>query len=345
MAVYIDDTGSHGYDAQFIGVEDTAWSRDAANEIIWFSGTGSCDTGFTLPNDTAWILYEVYAPDSHTNDLTDGTIVRGHTEWTSTVGTITTTLTSWKAAYDIATSFITYKVKATHYKGSDVADVYYADEGEGFSLTGGTEDGVEDGAFTGYGAWSMSDTLLADEVSDANPMIYISLSSATTAATSTPPAGVTVNDIYDDGVHTNVDIVDEDNSSTGILLSNLSYWSAISNPVTPVGDNSGSLLDIQQENSWRAKDNDKTFSLYLPAGTWSISMGGYRGYTLATDTGACLLDGSEKTFQMRAAPNDTLATWTVVSTGATYPIVAQEDGGAGSTAGRTYLSGIIIQEV
>lgn len=170
MAEYIEDTGTHGYDALLSGTKDTNYSYVEADEVIWFDATAEAETGFTLP-DSAWIIYEVYNPDpgtySNTPNSRGGDNIRGKAEWTNTIGTIATTLSTWKTAFDAATDFTTYKVKATHYKGSDVADVYFADEGEGFSLTGGTEEGVTDGEYTGHGSeWVITDALLADSVAD-----------------------------------------------------------------------------------------------------------------------------------------------------------------------------------
>lgn len=165
MAEYINDGGAYDEDALFTGTKETDYDYDATNKLLWFSSTGVATSSFIIP-DAPWILYEVYAPDSYTNDLT-GTVVHSKKEWTSTVGVIATTIGAWKSVYDGATGFGTYKIKATHYKGSNVADVYFADEGEGFSLTGGTEEGIEDGTFTGHGtAWVLEDDLFASNVTE-----------------------------------------------------------------------------------------------------------------------------------------------------------------------------------
>ena len=166
MAEYIDDIGPYDQDALFSGTKATDYDYSVTNEIVWFSGTGTASTGFTL-TDSPFIVFEVYEPDSYTNNLTGGNIVHGKKEFITEVGTIATTLSDWKTAYDAATPFTTnYKIKATHYKGSDLADVYFANKTEGFSLTGGTEEGVTDGAFTEHGSeWVMSDDLFSASVS------------------------------------------------------------------------------------------------------------------------------------------------------------------------------------
>lgn len=167
MAEYIDDSGVYNKDALFSGTKGTDYDYDETEEAVWFSDTGTCDTDFVLP-DIPWVMFEVYAMTGTgiTNSLSGSTQLQGKKEWTSdlTAG-IASTLSTWKTAY--GTPYTTYKVKATHYKtaGGDVADVYFADEGEGFTITGGTEEGVADGDLVlPATTWKMSDALYADGV-------------------------------------------------------------------------------------------------------------------------------------------------------------------------------------
>ncbi len=170
MAIYIDDTGSHGYDALLETTDNTDFDYDDTNKLVWFGTNGTASTGVTLP-DSAFIVYEVYAPDSYTNGLTGGTNVYSKIEYTTTIGTIADTLSSWYTAFDGATAFSTYKVKATYYKGSDKADVYFADEVATFALTGGTEEGVDDGDFTAHSTeWIITNELFSADVSSGTTL-------------------------------------------------------------------------------------------------------------------------------------------------------------------------------
>lgn len=159
MAEYINDTGAYDQDALFSGTKATDYDYSETNEIVWFSGTGTASTGFSLP-DSPFIIFEVYEPDSYTNNLSGGVIVHAIKEFTTDVGTVATTISDWKTAYDTASPFTTYKLKATHYKGSDLADVYDGDESTAF----GTATDV-DGDFTAHSAvWVMGDDLFSEYV-------------------------------------------------------------------------------------------------------------------------------------------------------------------------------------
>lgn len=175
MAIYIDDTGGYEYDAELLTTKGTDFDYNATTKLLWFSTTGTATTGFTLP-DSEWVVFEVYEPNGYTQATTgydnltvSGVIVRGHTEYTTNVNaTVLTTLNAWLTAFEAATAFTSFKVKATHYHSTDTADVYETTKDVDFTTATKTN-----GSFTGHGSgWILSDTLLADSVSGLGTELF-----------------------------------------------------------------------------------------------------------------------------------------------------------------------------
>lgn len=344
MAEFINDGGAYNQDAEFNGVNGTDYDFSEANEIIWFSSTGTADTGLTLP-DSEWILYEVYAPESYTNPLTGGTTVQGKKEWTSDIGTsVTTTIGAWYTAYDAATPFTTnYKVKATHYKGNDLADVYYADEGESFSLTGGTEEGIEDGAYTGHGSeWVISDALLADDVSGLRRPAYIAFYGTT--HTEPDPTGVYINVCHNSTttVQTLLDI-DEETSDFTTQIKTSNWDNGYGCTACMTGTGCVSDKEIQESIRHTYTSTAQEIDIYLPIGTFDVKVSSY-GATTDDDVVDTIFsfDGTNKTIAGKNGSSEHCGTWTVtVSTAGYYALGSKRVG----TSAYAMLNSIRITEV
>lgn len=340
MAVYIDDSGSHGYDSEMIGIEDTAWSRNATDRAVWFSSTGTSTTGFTLP-DTEWIIYEVYGMTGTglTADYTTiatSTKLLGKKEYTTTIGTILDTLNAWRTALDV-TNYDTYDIIATHYKGSDLADVYEADETVAFTTATTT-----DGDFTTHSSeWVINDVLLADEVSSVNDIShYVSFGQFPSIYVYS--AGVYIEELYPDNVlsSTPLTILDSEGTDQGVTFASSSvYDSVYANGGTVSGDDSGVMFDAQMEGGWRSKTNADTITIHLPEGTWDIKAGGFEtAYEGNSVEQAFSFDGVSKSCLIDPTPGETVEWLDIVvgSGGEDFAFITTING----TASRSYLSGM-----
>ena len=107
-------------------------------------------------------MFEIYAPDSYTNNLSGGTIMHGTKEWTNVIGTLSTTLSDWRTAFIAATGFTTFSIKASHYDGSSVLDIYEADESTAFP---GSATYSETSWSIPAGTWKIENALFAPEES------------------------------------------------------------------------------------------------------------------------------------------------------------------------------------
>lgn len=333
MAEYINDTGAYDQDALFSGVKATDYDYSEANEIVWFSGTGTSSTGLTLP-DSPFIVYEVYEPDSYTNNLTGGTTVQGTKEFTTDVGTVATTIAAWKTAYDTATAFTTYKVKATHYKGSDLADVYDGDEATDFGTATGT-----DIDFTGHSAvWLIEDDLFAP----ASFVGWISYLNWDDAANE--PSGYSVNmcTAHDDaGMPTS--FVDSDGTTiSGMDAAIAVTFSGIANGGTTYNCLTDDELALRSAFNSVAGDDEVTF--VLPSGTYTFTALSTINSTSTTRNTTMVLEGSSKTVD--SSNNNTVSRcleWTGITSDGSTPLSLLVSGTANSqTAG--YLSAIKIEK-
>lgn len=334
MAEYIGDSGPYGNDSILNGTKGTDYDYDAANKLLWFSSTGSSNTGITL-RDAPFIIYEVYAPDSHTNDLSGGTVVYSHTEFSSEVGVIATTLSAWKTDYDNnVTAFTTYKVRATHYKGSNLADVYFADEGEGFSLTGGTEEGITDGDYNGHGSeWVINNTLFSDQVT-TEVIIYINFGDTAVGQAET------INEMDMSTFHTSASVTLSDsngNVTSGTITTTSTAWGTLVN--AGIGTAIGDILGYQMTESW--KDNyAKEMNITLPSGTWSIEVScSQTSYTSANGLSRYRLNGGSL-IEIDTRDNTTESIkWTGLAGSTSHNLYLTDD--ATGTGDRTHLGGIV----
>lgn len=341
MAEYIDDSGTYGRDARFTdgtasdGVKGTDYDYDATEEAVWFSDSGGCDTDFVLP-DIPWVLFEVYAMTGTgiTNTLSGSTQLQGKKEWTSDLSAgIASTLSTWKTAY--GTPYTTYKVKATHYKtaGGDVADVYFADEGEGFSLTGGTEDGVEDAELIlPATSWKMSDALFADALSAPVGLwtAYINFDESSTA---TPEFTVnTIADIDYTDIPSSGTFVDSNNNTISGM--SMTYTGATTGDrdtafaVGSAGDTCMGSAGLPVESAYSDSTGGiTTFKPVLPIGTYNIEVLCSRASSATDKRTTISVDGMDKNID--PSTNNTgshCLDWTgVVSDGSTSLDIVMEN--------------------
>lgn len=268
MAEYINDIGPYDQDAQFSGTKSTDYDYSETNEIVWFSGTGTASTGFTLP-DSPFIMFEVYEPDAYTNNLTGGNIVHGTKEFTTEVGTVANTIADWRTAYIAVSPFTTFKLKATHYKGSDLADVYDGDESTTFGTA--TDTNVD---FTAHSAeWVMGDALFS-EYAASGPLAvaYVSMDGVwqTEMRVVQDANGKYINHARRDDTTPN-ELVWSDNTSSGIFYDsiNLSGVSGTDGAGTD-GTDLDHILGFQLTDWWRITTAPFLYELDLPSGTYNI---------------------------------------------------------------------------
>lgn len=277
MAEYVDDSGAHGYDALLAGTKGVEYDYNTTDKTLTMEVAGSASSNFNLPN-SEWLVYEVY----NVGNL--GSNVLGKQEWTASIGTLATMLSTWMTDVRTAYTGKTFDVKATHYKGNDRADVYIGSDVINFPAT----PDIEDGAYTGYNIeWIISDTLLADGVADGF-IIYISYNKDTDPAGDEPqdgsnvtidwPVGTIGNDFLpaQSGDATEYVLQDINGNTTGVKLRNDSTWSYESK--ANVGDEgTDALTKHQMVNTWVSTGNTRTQSIYLPIGTYDIKVSAASG--------------------------------------------------------------------
>lgn len=344
MAEYIDDSGAYSRDALFSGTKGTDYNYEVSTKTVWFSSTGQANTGFTLP-DSAWIIYEVYGVfDSPSNTLTGGTLVHSRKEYTTDISDgIATTLSDWYTAFDAIQSGI-FTVKATHYKGSDLADVYTADE----SATFGTAT-ITDGTFTAHGSdWIIKDTLLASLVSEVtNEPVHVSFASGTPVVADAPTE--TINLITSvASLSSAYSLVDENNDATDftveITAGGVNVTRLDSDDVT--GNDTGCLFDYQMEGSFLSAWYDgptATYQFYVPDGTWDVTIGAWVDATGGTArTGQWVIDST--TYYINAGTDSSTHCFTheITSSGETFDIVVTSSSPSYQNA---YFSGITFTPV
>lgn len=182
MANYIDDASSYNYDATLTGT----YTTDATNHTLTMGSDGEADTGFTLPSSTAWLLVETYDIDGTAGDI-------GGTWYQDTITSIDTDLSAYRAintALVTATTYTSFKMKATWFDGTSTAKVFEADESTAFP-----DDASPSYTKTSWtpptGTWKITDTLVAPVgigdtiVTSTNDVVSSSGSVTTTNFTTT----------------------------------------------------------------------------------------------------------------------------------------------------------------
>lgn len=271
MANYIDDAGSYNYDAEFTGTKATNYDYSTTDECVWFDGsTGKASTGYTLP-DSEWLVIEVYDMTGVTASNTlGGSHLHGKKEFINSVdANVVTQMNTWRTAYDTAkgSDYTTYEIIATHYKGSDLADVYEADETVAFTTATTT-----DGAFTGHGSeLVISDDLLADSVV-TSVSTWVNYYNDTLG---TPPSGVTVNNFpySTSAVITARALVNENNTDDGMTVQNTiaAHDSLVTDGTgAQSGDDSHFFPDCVLADGWRWNLGARIINIYLPTGTYNV---------------------------------------------------------------------------
>jgi len=124
MAEYADDSGLYEYDALL----SVGCVSDATNYNVYIPDGDDLDTGFVLPQEEAWWMFETYNVADTAKDI-------GHTNWDSDVsGTMLTKMTDYRdnliGTGDDYEGVNVEFAGTYHYKdGSDwVCDVYRGDE-------------------------------------------------------------------------------------------------------------------------------------------------------------------------------------------------------------------------
>lgn len=140
MAEYIADSESQDF-AELSGT----YTTDEANKVITFGATGQANTGLTLPSSSEWLLIETYDVEGVAGDV-------GYTKWTSNTYNIASKLSSARAIVDA--EYTIYSMVATHYKGNNTCDTYYANNTTAFPAT----PDVSGRAYTPSATWVISDT-------------------------------------------------------------------------------------------------------------------------------------------------------------------------------------------
>jgi len=157
---YIDDSGLHGFDALLAGTKGVDYDYNTTDQTIQFHATtGSADTDIVLP-ESGWILYEVHNVED-TTTLSGATTTRGIIDYTTDTSDVAADIETWRSALVTAATYTLFELKATYYKGSDVADVYTGDESTSMSID------ITDGTYElPSSEWIIGDALLADDVSE-----------------------------------------------------------------------------------------------------------------------------------------------------------------------------------
>lgn len=326
----VSDSGGYGVDGTLYGT----YTIDTTKKIITFGSDGGIDTGFTLPT-AAHIIVETYDIDGVSGAVDYHFFKRDASD-------VDTYLSSCQALVDAEVSagrYTTYKMKATHYKGSGKADVYDADESTSFPTT---PDSADVSYTPSTSTWKITDTVIAP-VASYTPL-HIALSSVV-ALSSALPSGVSINNITDNTDTTTVynSLVDADGNSSAITMQVTTAFSGAKDEASPASGDTECIYDYQLEDNWYIGSGATAdISIYLPAGTWKIKAGARRIATATDRYGEYTIDGTTK--EIDASSETTTghcAEWTsIISSGQyfTFHVAIK----SGSTY--AYLNGLDIEQ-
>ncbi len=164
MAVYLDDSGSHGYDALMSGTEGVDWNRSEANQTLELTtADGKSNSGFILPSGSAWMLIESYNIDDADSAPK---MVRSLTEWwgadaVDSEAERDTLMTDFRTAMGLINGSPNYEAKATYFDGTD-AHIHEADESTVFDVAASPAYTVLD-YVPSTSSWEITNTLIAPE--------------------------------------------------------------------------------------------------------------------------------------------------------------------------------------
>lgn len=160
MAEYIDDSGTHVFDALLSGTKGGAGTTDydysTTNKVLTFNSEATAETNFTLPTSTPWLLIETY-------DIEDVDGAVSYTKYQKDVSNVSVATTgdiqiAW-GIVDANANISLFSMVATHYKGDGTADIYETDESADFSTT----PTLSNTTFTvPTGTWQITDTTVSD---------------------------------------------------------------------------------------------------------------------------------------------------------------------------------------
>ncbi len=252
----LKDSGSYRVKAPYTGTV----TFDATKKIFTFGADGEADTGQILPN-APHILVETYDID----DVSGALDIHWFTKKAVDIADIDTYLAACQALIEAevtAVRYVTYKMKATYYKGSDKADVYEADESTSFPTTANSID-VDYTPSTS--TWKITDALIAP----AGEVVLYEMGSTFVGGTTTPySSGWTPNPTeswkIEIGITTHSDFTDMSGlEACGILDDGADYrisvgaynddaWARIGNAYYNSGTTFANSTSYALELSWDA---------------------------------------------------------------------------------------------
>lgn len=270
MADFIDDSGTHNYDAALGGVENTDWAKDTANKTLKIlTASGEADTGFILPSNEPWLLVETY----DVGEIAQGS---GQSGWLgfhkyqNDVSQVDTDLSSYRTTVDAEYEY--YKMKATLFDGSSTAKVYEAD-----NLTAFPAEASPSYTVTSYTPpvtnWKITDTLTAP-VSSVLDTAWISFDNSGT----TSGSGGTMNTFVQHDVSNSMTILNTSGATFGGTTCTVAFDATIVNDrfyyrdvnVTYYADTSGANFpnELMNDTFWvRGSSYNGVINLTLEAST------------------------------------------------------------------------------
>lgn len=326
MASYVDDSGSHGYDA----LVTDGCSVNTTTQVATLDASG-LETGFTLPVTSAWLLVETYDVEGVAGAI-------GMTWWQFDVATVKTHIDAFRSLAD--GKYTNYKMRATEYSGTagtNAVDVWECDQTAGF---GASADYTED--FTPSGTeWVVSDTLVGpdENIGTTSELVHVNIGHVSHETGYTPPD--TVNHVSKDAL-TSYTLDDKDGVDSGWSVEMTSAFVGSTEKTTYLGDNTGFHFDCMQR--WNAGMSGATPQLVFTVdtgGTYEITVTGTSTTGSTRVLGVKVNSGTEQTIL-------TEQTEAHYSTGLTFSGISDSSGEItvdfrNADSGLAYASSLTIQ--